>query len=165
RGLDAGECMVAGLGQGGDVATHAGQMRFKSGLACIFVGGANAVSVGSERNFRVDYEIAATGQKDDDVGADRTRAFSAFAFDRERLLESVLFAFTQSRLVEQVAKNEFAPVALRFRRAAKCSGEVAGFFGQCLVESAKGADEGFELGDSCFGVALCLFDFFAELLD
>ena len=35
----------------------------------------------------------------------------------------------------------------------------------CLVESAQGADEGFEFGDSCFGIALCLFDFFAELLD
>ena len=138
---------------------------FECGLASIFVGGANAVSVGSERNLRVDDEIAAAGQKDDDVGADRTRALSAFPFDREGLLECVLLAFAQACLVEQVAKNEFAPVALRFGRAAKRGGEVAGFFGQCLVESAEGADEGFEFGDACFGVALCLFDFFAELLD
>ncbi len=47
----------------------------------------------------------------------------------------------------------------------KRGGEIAGFFSELLVESAQGADEGFEFGDACFRVALRLFDFFAELLD
>ena len=105
------------------------------------------------------------GKEDNDVGANGARPFAVFAFNREGLLEDVLLALAQAGFVEQVAEDEFAPVALGFRGTAQGGGEVASFFGQCLIERAEGADERFELGNAGCGLRLRLFDFFSELLD
>ena len=48
------------------------------------------------------------------VRTERVRSPLSLFDAREGLLECVLFAFAQSGLVEQVAENELAPVALRF---------------------------------------------------
>ena len=107
----------------------------------------DTVGIGDERDLGIDDEVAATGKQDDDIGTDGAVALAVFAFNAgEGLLEDVLLAFAQARLVEQIAENEFAPVALRLGRATQRSGEVARFFGELLVETAESANEGLELG-------------------
>ena len=49
--------------------------------------------------------------------AHRPDAFAILAISGKRLLEFVLLAFAQAGLVKQIAKDEFAPVALRLGRA------------------------------------------------
>ena len=93
---------------------------FRAALARIFIGGSDAIGVGGEGDLGVDDEIASAGQEDDHVSAHGAGAIAALALDAgEGLLEGVLFAFAQAGLVEQIAEDEFAPVALRLCGAAE----------------------------------------------
>ena len=76
-----------------------------------------------------------------------------------------MLTFAQASLFEQVAENEFTPVALRFGGAAQRSGEILCFFSKLHVEHAERADERFKLGDAGVGVLLRFFYLFAEVLD
>jgi hypothetical protein len=112
-------------------------MRLQGVLARVFVGGSDAIGVGSEGDLGIDDEIASAGKVNDHVGANGAGALAAFAVDAgEGLLEGVLFAFAKAGFVEQIAEDELAPIALRFGGAAKSSGEVACFFSELFVESA-----------------------------
>src|ERR1700691_3449483 len=111
------------------MAADAGEMKLECGSAFIVDCGAGEVSVSGERDFRIDDEVAAARQRDDDICTNRTRPVAVFAINAsEDLLEAVLLAFVQAGLFEKIAENEFAPVALGFGRAAQRRGEIACVF-------------------------------------
>ncbi len=160
-----GQAVIAGAGEAGDVGADAGEMELECGLAGVVGGGVHAVGVGVERDLGIDDEVAAAGEQEDHVGAHGAGALAGLGFGGEGLLEGVLLAFAEAGLVEQIAENEFAPVALRFGGAAQGGGQIAGVVGELLVHGVEAGDEGLELGDADGGFGLGLFDLLAELLD
>ena len=108
------------------MGADAGQMLLEGDRMQVFGYGVAVVGVGVERDFGVDDEVAAAGQVDDDVRAGGFAARAVFVDGREALLEAILLAFAQTGFFEQVAKDEFAPVALCFGRAPQSRGQVVG---------------------------------------
>src|ERR1700733_2796317 len=126
-------------------------MQLERRITRLVFDGADAIGIGSEGDFGVDDEIAAAGKKDDDVGPYEFGAISVFTFNAgEGLLKGILLSFAETGFVEQVAKDEFAPVALRFRRAAQGGREVARVFGKLLVEIAEAAHKTLQRGNASF---------------
>ena len=55
--------MIAGLGEVGDVAPHAGKMEFEGSPAVVFARGLCAVGVSVQRHLGINDQVAAAGQK------------------------------------------------------------------------------------------------------
>jgi hypothetical protein len=109
--------------------------------------------------------VAAAGQVDDDVGAGGLAAGAVFV-DRgaEAFLEAVLLALAQAGFFEQVAQDEFAPVALRFGRAAQGGGEVVGFGAELLIELFQRFELAAQFDAPGQRIFLRLFDLAAKIV-
>ena len=110
--------------------------------------------------------MPSAGQVDDDVGARRLATLAILIGCRaEALLKAVLLALAQACLFEQIAQDEFAPVALRFGRAAERRGQIMGLGRELLVELLERFELAAKFTAGQIRIFLRLLDLAAKVVD
>ena len=149
-----------------DMASDAEDMTVESCLTAGFIFGIHIVRIGSQTDFAVDDDIFVVRIMDDDI---RTHGMFAFACDdfaafiAERFLTFIVNTAEQAGALQNIFKDQFAPVALCFLLAFECVDQTAclaadavGFFHHFVQLSGEG---GVEFDAFVFGIFHGIFEF------